>query len=181
MHMSLLSRRYALAAATAIALAACGDKAKVETPTPPPADAPQVAPAPAPGVAADPATTTFAPALGVDLAKSTHTATGLYYRDIVVGKGERADSGMMISVHYTGYLADGTMFETSTTASPIEFPVGTGRVVTGWDQGIPGMKVGGKRQLIIPAALGYGAAGSPPKIPGGAIMIFTVELMAVNK
>ena len=97
----------------------------------------------------------------------------------MVGTGARADSGKTVSVHYTGYLADGTMFETSTKGTPIEFPLGQGRVVQGWDQGLPGMKVGGKRQLVIPASLGYGEMGSGP-IPAGAIMVFTVELMGVK-
>ncbi len=176
--MSSISRRYLLAAATAIALAACGEKPKVDAP----ADA---ATPPAPAVnavaaAADPATTTFAPSLDIDLSKFTKTANGLYYRDLVTGSGTRADSGKALSVHYTGYLPDGTMFETSTTAAPIGFTLGIGQVVQGWDQGIPGMKVGGKRQLVIPSALGYGDAGSG-KIPGGAVMIFTVELMSVGK
>ena len=163
-----------LAIATIIALSACsGEKPK------PDADAPAPAAAPAATGAADPATTTFAAALDVDLAKMTHTASGLYYKDLVVGTGARADSGKTVSVHYTGYLADGTMFETSTKGTPIEFPLGQGRVVQGWDQGLPGMKVGGKRQLVIPASLGYGDMGSGP-IPAGAIMVFTVELMGVK-
>lgn len=176
--MSLISRRYVLAAATAIALVACGEKPKpdapADAPTPP---APAVNPV---GAAADPATTKFAASLDIDLSKFTKTASGLYYRDLKVGSGARADSGKSVSVHYTGYLADGTMFETSTTSAPIGFSLGTGQVVQGWDQGIPGMKVGGKRQLVIPSALGYGDAGSG-KIPGGSVMIFNVELMDVAK
>ena len=164
-----------LAIGTAFILAACnGDKPKADATVAPPANA-QATPAPA----ADPATTTFAAALAVDLGRMTHTASGLYYKDLVVGTGARADSGKTVSVHYTGYLADGTMFETSTKGTPIEFPLGMGRVVQGWDQGLPGMKVGGKRQLVIPAALGYGDMGSGP-IPAGAIMVFTVELMGVK-
>ncbi len=175
--MSPLPLRHALTLAAMLTLVACGEKPKADQPAATPAAAP-VAPA-TPG-AADPATATFAPALAVDVAKMTHTANGLYYQDLVVGTGARADSGKTISVHYTGYLADGTMFETSTKGTPIEFPLGQGRVVQGWDQGLPGMKVGGKRQLVIPSALGYGDRGQGP-ILGGAIMIFTVELMAVKK
>lgn len=171
--MFFLTRLSSLALGTALVLSACnGDKSKTDAP----ADS-QIPPAV--GAAADPATTTFGTALDIDLSKSTRTANGLYYRDLVEGSGARADSGMAISVHYTGYLADGTMFETSTASAPIGFTLGTGRVVQGWDEGIPGMKVGGKRQLVIPAALGYGEMGSPPIIPGGAIMVFTVELMDV--
>jgi FKBP-type peptidyl-prolyl cis-trans isomerase FkpA len=176
--MSPLSRRRALALVATLTLAACGDKPKTDAPGTAPAAAP-AAPAATPA-AADPATATFAPALAIDVSKLTRTANGLYYQDLVVGKGARADSGATVSVHYTGYLADGTMFETSTKGTPIEFTLGQGRVVQGWDQGIPGMKVGGKRQLVIPPALGYGDMGQGP-IPAGAIMIFTVELMGVKK
>ena len=177
--MRSVTRLRSLALGTALVLAACsGDKPKTDEPATTPAAAPAAAPA-QPAVA-DPATATFAPALGVDLSKMTHTANGLYYHDLVVGKGARADSGTTVSVHYTGYLADGTMFETSTKGTPIEFPLGQGRVVQGWDQGLPGMKVGGKRQLVIPSSLGYGPTGQGP-IPGGAIMIFTVELIGVKK
>lgn len=177
--MFSLPRISSLAIGAAIVLAACGgDKPKTDTPVAPPADAQAI---PAPAAAADPAKTTFGAALNIDLSKMTHTANGLYYQDLVVGKGARADSGTTVSVHYTGYLTDGTMFETSTKGAPIEFLLGQGRVVQGWDQGLPGMKVGGKRQLVIPSSLGYGDMGSPPKIPAGAIMVFTVELMGVKK
>lgn len=177
--MLSVNRLLSLALGTVIVLSACsGDKPKSDEPGSTPAAAPAATPA-QPAVA-DPATATFAPALGIDVSKMTHTANGLYYQDLVVGKGARADSGKTISVHYTGYLVDGTMFETSTKGAPIEFPLGQRRVVQGWDQGLPGMKVGGKRQLVIPPSLGYGPMGQGP-IPGGAIMIFTVELMGVKK
>jgi FKBP-type peptidyl-prolyl cis-trans isomerase FkpA len=172
--MFSLTRLSSLVLGTAMVLSACsGEKPKTD----------DAAPAPA-GVSAttgpaDPATTTFAPALDIDLSTYTHTANGLYYKDLVVGTGARADSGKTVSVHYTGYLADGTMFETSTKGEPYTFPLGRGGVVQGWDQGIPGMMVGGKRQLVIPSSLGYGDMGQGP-IPGGAIMVFTVELMGVK-
>lgn len=177
--MSSRTRFRMLALGTTLLIAACGPKSNNDASAPPAADAPAVK-APAPTSAADPATTIFGAALGVDLGKMTHTASGLYYKDLVLGTGARADSGKTVSVHYTGYLSNGTEFETSTKGSPIEFPLGQGRVVQGWDQGVPGMKVGGKRQLVIPSSLGYGEMGQGP-IPGGAIMVFTVELMGVKK
>jgi FKBP-type peptidyl-prolyl cis-trans isomerase FkpA len=178
--MSPLSRRYALAAAAAIALAACGDKAKTEEPSTAPPAAPPAAAAPAPAGAVDPATATYDASLQVDISKMTRTANGLYFRDVVVGTGARADSGTTVSVNYTGWLPNGSKFDSS-DGSPIEFPLGMHRVVDGWDQGLPGMKVGGKRQLVIPSSLGYGDAGRPPQIPGGAVMVFSVELMGVKK
>ncbi|XXG78694.1 hypothetical protein AAC387_Pa08g2587 [Persea americana] len=95
--------------------------------------------------------------------------------DILAHKGDR------IKVHYRGKLTDGTVFDSSfERGDPIEFELGSGQVIKGWDQGLLGMCVGEKRKLKIPAKLGYGAQGSPPKIPGGATLIFDTELVAVN-
>eukprot|EP00268_Persea_americana_P002361 TRINITY_DN1070_c0_g1_i1.p1 TRINITY_DN1070_c0_g1~~TRINITY_DN1070_c0_g1_i1.p1 ORF type:complete len:153 (-),score=31.04 TRINITY_DN1070_c0_g1_i1:414-872(-) len=93
----------------------------------------------------------------------------------------RAHKGDRIKVHYRGKLTDGTVFDSSfERGDPIEFELGSGQVIKGWDQGLLGMCVGEKRKLKIPAKLGYGAQGSPPKIPGGATLIFDTELVAVN-
>ncbi|KAK4768203.1 hypothetical protein SAY87_003344 [Trapa incisa] len=93
----------------------------------------------------------------------------------------RAHKGDRIKVHYRGKLTDGTVFDSSfERGDPIEFELGSGRVIKGWDQGLLGMCVGEKRKLKIPAKLGYGPQGSPPKIPGGATLIFDTELVAVN-
>jgi peptidylprolyl isomerase len=125
-------------------------------------------------------TTTFAPALGVDLAASTRTSTGLYYRDLTVGTGATVAAGQLVSVRYTGWLANGTQFDSNvSSASPFEFTLGSGQVIPGFDQGIAGMRVGGRRQVIIPPALGYGAAGSGT-IPGNAVIVFTVEVVGVR-
>ena len=109
------------------------------------------------------------------------TASGLAYIDSKVGNGAEAKAGQTVDVHYTGYLTDGKKFDSSVDrGSPFSFPLGAGNVIKGWDEGVAGMKVGGKRRLIIPANLGYGAAGSPPAIPGGAELIFDVELLAIK-
>ncbi|XP_065873112.1 peptidyl-prolyl cis-trans isomerase FKBP15-1 [Euphorbia lathyris] len=93
----------------------------------------------------------------------------------------QAHKGDRIKVHYRGKLTDGTVFDSSfERGDPIEFELGTGQVIKGWDQGLLGMCVGEKRKLKIPAKLGYGEQGSPPKIPGGATLIFDTELVAVN-
>ena len=123
--------------------------------------------------------TRFAPTLGVDLSTMTRTSTGLYYRDITVGTGAVAQSGRTLGVYYQGWLANGTRFDFRTSGDPFPFVLGAGSVIRGWDQGIPGMRVGGKRQLVIPAALGYGAAGRG-SIPPNAVMVFEVEVRSVR-
>ena len=106
-------------------------------------------------------------------------ATQLIIQDEVVGKGDVARSGDTVSVNYTGKLQDGTVFDTSVGRAPISFALGAGQVISGWDMGILGMKVGGKRVLIIPASMGYGAQGNGP-IPGGATLVFEVELVKIS-
>jgi len=122
---------------------------------------------------------TYAPALGVDLAASTRLVGGLYVRDLVTGNGALADIGKSVFVYYTGWLSDGTKFdERLAPASAFGFALGLGQVIQGWDRGVPGMKVGGVRQLVIPPSLGYGQIGSG-SIPGGAVLVFRVELVSV--
>jgi FKBP-type peptidyl-prolyl cis-trans isomerase FkpA len=105
----------------------------------------------------------------------------LKYQDITGGTGTEAKELDLITVNYTGWLEDGTKFDSSVDRNkPIQFALGTGRVIKGWDEGIAGMKEGGKRRLIIPPELGYGAAGSPPVIPPNATLIFDVELIDVQ-
>ena len=108
------------------------------------------------------------------------TSSGLQYRDEVVGRGECPVQGSYVKVHYTGTLQDGTQFDSSRGRGPLEFQVGIGQVIRGWDEGIMGMKVGGKRQLIIPAALGYGARGAGGAIPPNAVLLFDCELVAMS-
>lgn len=117
----------------------------------------------------------------VDEADFETTATGLKIYDFEVGTGVQPQSGQQVSVQYTGWLEDGTMFDSSLErGDPIVFPLGTGSVIPGWDEGIASMKVGGKRQLVIPPDLAYGEAGSPPVIPENATLIFEVELVGVQ-
>jgi peptidyl-prolyl cis-trans isomerase A (cyclophilin A) len=102
--------------------------------------------------------------------------------DLVVGTGAEATKGDKVKVHYVGTLTNGTEFDSSRkTNQPFDFQVGAGEVIKGWDQGIPGMKVGGKRKLTVPPNLGYGGRGSPPVIPPNATLIFDVELLEVTK
>jgi FKBP-type peptidyl-prolyl cis-trans isomerase FkpA len=120
---------------------------------------------------------TFAPALGVDLRASRRTPGGTYLRDIRVGEGAEVRAGQRVSVHYRGTLADGTEFDANQPGDqPYTFPLGQGRVIAGWDEGVAGMRVGGERQLVIPASMGYGERGTGP-IPGNAILVFTVTLV----
>ena len=122
--------------------------------------------------------TTFATALAVDLAASTKLPSGMYYRDLVVGTGAAVNNGQTVTARYTGWLANGAQFDSNqTTGYP--FVLGTGRVIAGWDIGILGMRVGGKRQLIIPATLGYGVNGNGP-IPGNAVIVFNVEVVSAQ-
>lgn len=108
------------------------------------------------------------------------TSSGLIFEDLVVGEGAEAVKGNRVSVHYTGWLTDGSKFDSSVDRNdPFDFPLGRGHVIPGWDEGVAGMKVGGKRKLIIPPHLGYGAYGAGGVIPPHATLVFEVELLAV--
>lgn len=110
------------------------------------------------------------------------TASGLKYTDLVIGTGASPQLGQTVSVHYTGRLVNGTEFDSSRRPGrrPLEFRLGTADIIQGWNEGIATMKVGGKRKLVIPSALGYGPQGRPPDIPGNSTLIFEVELMGVR-
>ncbi len=112
----------------------------------------------------------------------TKTASGLQYWDIKVGTGATAAAGQKVKVHYTGWLTTGKKFDSSVgSGHPFEFTLGNGDVIKGWDEGVAGMKVGGKRQLHIPPDLGYGANGTPDgTIPPNAPLIFDVQLIGVQ-
>lgn len=109
------------------------------------------------------------------------TPSGLEYIDVAVGTGPTARAGQQVSVHYTGWLTNGTKFDSSVDrGQPFQFALGRGQVIRGWDEGVAGMQVGGKRRLLIPADLGYGARGAGGAIPPNATLIFDVELLDVR-
>ncbi|MEA2722581.1 MAG: FKBP-type peptidyl-prolyl cis-trans isomerase FkpA [Gemmatimonadales bacterium] len=111
----------------------------------------------------------------------TKTPSGLRYQDVTAGTGAEATADRTVSVHYTGWLPNGEKFDSSRDRNqPFSFTLGAGQVIAGWDEGVAGMKVGGRRKLVIPADLGYGTAGAPPDIPPGATLVFDVELLDVR-
>ncbi|MEJ2611982.1 MAG: FKBP-type peptidyl-prolyl cis-trans isomerase [Candidatus Thiodiazotropha sp.] len=110
------------------------------------------------------------------------TDSGLKFENLVEGEGELAQAGMKVSVHYTGWLVNGDKFDSSLDRNqPFDFTLGKGMVIRGWDEGVAGMKVGGKRKLTIPPQLGYGAQGAGGVIPPNATLVFDVELLAVSQ
>ena len=124
---------------------------------------------------------TFADSLDINLAKFDTNAAGLYWRDLKVGDGPVVRAGQVVTVNYDGRFPDGRQFDASAPGDPIQFAIGVRRVIDGWDQGVVGMKVGGKRQLIVPPALGYGAMGAGGGvIPPNATLVFTVEVVAAQ-
>ncbi len=123
----------------------------------------------------------FRAAAGQKEEKVIMTDSGLKYVDVKVGTGEAAQKGDTVEVHYTGWLKDGKKFDSSKDrGQPFVFPLGAGRVIKGWDEGVQGMKVGGTRKLIIPPELGYGARGAGNVIPPNAELTFEVELLKVQ-
>lgn len=109
------------------------------------------------------------------------TASGLVIEELLVGEGAEAVAGQTVSVHYTGWLTNGSKFDSSKDRDePFEFPLGGRRVIAGWDEGVQGMRVGGTRRLTIPPALGYGARGAGNVIPPNATLVFEVELLGLG-
>lgn len=109
------------------------------------------------------------------------TASGLVYEDTVVGEGAEAKAGHQVSVHYTGWLTNGSKFDSSKDRNdPFEFSLGMRQVIGGWDEGVQGMKIGGTRKLTIPPELGYGARGAGGVIPPNATLVFEVELLGLR-
>jgi FKBP-type peptidyl-prolyl cis-trans isomerase FkpA len=150
------------------ALTATGcTKKPAETTENAPAEQPVAAPAPEPAASAT--------------GTKTADVTELVIKDVKVGTGAVAKSGQSVTVHYTGWLTDGTKFDSSVdSGQPFTFNLGAGEVIKGWDEGVAGMKVGGKRTLTIPPAKGYGDAGAGGVIPPGATLVFDVELLGVK-
>ena len=122
----------------------------------------------------------FAAALNVDLGAMTQSATGLYWQDLEVGSGDPIAAGATASVHYEGWLPNGTKFDSSRDRNmPFVFQVGARMVIQGWDEGVVGMRVGGVRKLVIPPQLAYGVAGAPA-IPSNATLVFDIELLEIT-
>jgi FKBP-type peptidyl-prolyl cis-trans isomerase FkpA len=110
----------------------------------------------------------------------TTTPTGLRYKDLKVGEGKKAETGDTVEVYYTGWLTSGKEFDSS-KGKPFTFTLGEGRVIKGWDEGVAGMKIGGKRKLVIPPELAYGQRGAGRDIPPNATLVFEVELLKVRE
>lgn len=128
-----------------------------------------------------PAEITFAPELGVDLDAMQETPSGLRYQIMTEGTGEAAAAGDEVVVHYTGWLPDGTEFDSSRGAGqPFVFGLGGGEVIDGWDEGVAGMKVGEQRKLVLPPELAYGPEGAGDVIPPNATLVFDVELLEIR-
>lgn len=155
-----------LAALAALVLTGCSSTSGGKTPPPSAPPAPAAATAPNPQSA---------------LPQEVVTRDGLKYVDLKVGDGAIAEAGMRAMVHYTGWLTDGTTFDSSVErGQPFSFTLGQGQVIRGWDEGVKGMRVGGKRKLTIPPDMGYGSRGAAGVIPPNATLIFDVELLDVK-
>ncbi|MCK2089750.1 FKBP-type peptidyl-prolyl cis-trans isomerase [Thauera aromatica] len=114
------------------------------------------------------------------MTQTTTTASGLVIEELELGSGDTAEQGKMVAVHYTGWLTDGRKFDSSKDRNdPFHFPLGAGHVIRGWDEGVQGMQVGGRRKLTIPPELGYGTRGAGGVIPPNATLVFEVELLKV--
>jgi peptidylprolyl isomerase len=153
------SRGRAVAAAALLAAAACASG--------PPRVPPTIAAAP------------FSPELGVNIAEMTRTRGGAYHKDLSVGTGPTAIRGSEVSVRYSLYLVDGTLLEGGPNDAPITFALGSGKVIRGWDEAIPGMRVGGIRKIVVPPELGYGRQGGS-RVPPNAVLVFDVQLTSVR-
>jgi len=172
--MKLTTPALALAGLLLAALPGCGDKGQTGAG---PSDA-APASAPAAGTPAVPDTTV----IGGKTVSLKSTPDGLKYYDVKVGTGPNPKVGQTVSVQYTGTLLDGTKFDSSYDhgGKPIDFPIGVRAVIKGWDEGVPPMKVGGKRRLVIPGPLAYGPNPPTPTIPPDATLVFDIELVAVK-
>jgi FKBP-type peptidyl-prolyl cis-trans isomerase len=119
----------------------------------------------------------FADSLHVDIRSMQAVGNGEYVQDLLVGAGDSVATGRTLTVFYTGWTSDGTKFDSNVGGNPFNFILGAGQVIKGWDEGLIGMRVGGKRRLVIPPSLGYGSAGSG-RIPPNAVLVFDVQVTA---
>jgi len=175
----------ALVAAVMMALTVCGCKGQEEETKQAPSEAapPSETAIESPQAAEEENPVDAARKLGTPTEnEAVRMESGLTYIDVKVGDGAEAKAAQVVSVHYTGWLVNGTQFDSSVSrGKPFEFPLGGGRVIKGWDLGVAGMKLGGVRKLIIPPELGYGETGTPGgPIPPNATLIFEVELLEVE-
>lgn len=131
-------------------------------------------------VAGAPEQLRYASDLQVDLAAMTRTGSGLYYRDLVPGSGEAVRAGDRVRVAYRGWLANGQLFDQSGPGQPYALVLGAHQVIPGWEEGLTGMRAGGRRQLVIPPALAYGDVSPGAGIPANATLIFEVELVSIE-
>jgi FKBP-type peptidyl-prolyl cis-trans isomerase FkpA len=122
----------------------------------------------------------FAPQLGVDLSAMRRTPSGLYIQDLEPGTGLAARSGNIVFVHYTGWLPTGEVYDSSRDGEPYSFQLGRGQVIRGWEEGMLGLPIGGKRRLVIPPELGYAGRGIPGVIPSNAWLVLDVELLDIK-
>jgi FKBP-type peptidyl-prolyl cis-trans isomerase FkpA len=129
--------------------------------------------------AAEPEELSYAPSLNVAIDRMRRLPSGVLIHDLAAGEGDSAYDGRIAVVRYAGWLVDGTPFDSNRDGSPFTFRIGAGEVIEGWDEGVPGMRVGGRRQLIIPPRMGYGEWGMGP-IPPHATLVFEVELLGVQ-
>ena len=152
---------------------------RTETPSeaaaPPPPGA-----APPPAAAAPPPPSASKQAAAAPKSEAPVRVGGITRTEIVLGTGPAVKKGQRVRVHYTGTLTNGTTFDSSVGRDPFTFTLGAGMVIKGWDEGVAGMRVGGKRKLVIPPDLGYGATGVPPQIPPNATLVFDVELLGID-
>lgn len=131
------------------------------------------------GTPSNPATDTYAASLGVNIAAMTRKNDNLYVQDLTIGTGAEAISGRLLGMTYTGWLANGQQFDSNVGGANFTFTLGAGQVIAGWDQGIAGMRVGGRRRIVMGSALGYGSRGQGA-IPPNATLVFVVELKTLQ-
>jgi FKBP-type peptidyl-prolyl cis-trans isomerase len=175
-----MSLRFCAALAAILLLAGCQQGGK-ESSTTGTSTGTSTESTPAPAAPQESTAMSTTPAGPGGSADTITTSSGLKYVEVALGDGAVAEAGMNVSVHYTGWLTDGSKFDSSLDrGQPFSFPLGGGRVIRGWDEGVKGMRVGGTRKLIIPSELGYGERGSPPVIPPRATLIFEVKLLGLQ-